>query len=57
MFAVPAQLCILVQKMQINFIPDSQLRYFYVGFDAREYNNAVQLLVGLVGETAKELKT
>ena len=56
MFAVPAQLYILAQKMQINFIPDSQSRYFHVGFDAREYDNAVQLLVGLFGETAKELK-
>ena len=56
MFAVPAQLCILVQKMQLNFISDSQSRYFHVSFDAREYHNAVQLLVGLFGETAKELK-
>ena len=56
MFAVPAQLYILVQKMQINFISDSQSRYFHVGFGARQYGNAVQLLVGLFGETAKELK-
>ena len=56
MFAVPAQLYILVQKMQINFIPDSQSRYFHVGFDAREYDNAALLLVGLSWETAKELK-
>ena len=31
MFAVPAQLYLLVQKMQINFIPDSHSRYFHVG--------------------------
>ena len=42
--------------MQINFISDSQSRYFHIGFGAREYGNAVQLLVGLFGETAKELK-
>ena len=56
MFAVPAQLYLLAQKMQINFIYDSQLRYFHVGFDASEYDHAVQLLVGLLGEPAKELK-
>ena len=42
--------------MQINLIPDSQSRYFDIGFDALEYDNTVQLLVGLLGETAKELK-
>ena len=56
LFAVPAQLYLLVQKMQINFIPDSHSRCFHVGFDVREYDNAVQLLVGLLGENAKELK-
>ena len=41
MFAVPTQLYFLLQEMQINLVPDSQSRYFHIGFDALEYDNTV----------------